>query len=202
MAGEVKRGAASEGYATLVGQSKEWRAVMADSRMSLCPRGFGRTSYHLVETLQMGLVPIHVHSDTPWVPYARLFERVGFVTSFQGLASTLRTVARLPAERLAEMEANVTRMLPTHFTMDGVMGQIRRFMLHGEAGEGEGEGSDLECRALPKTIRDDFVWSAHDGKKRRVCEGEGRGPGSAAAGRGGADVAGGGRRRRGKNSAG
>ena len=47
---------------------------MANSQTSLVPRGFGRTAYHLVETLQMGLVPIYVYDDIPWVPYADLFE--------------------------------------------------------------------------------------------------------------------------------
>ena len=58
---------------------------MAASRASLCPRGFGRASYHLMEALQMGLLPIHVYSDEPWLPYARVFARIG-------LASNLRSV--------------------------------------------------------------------------------------------------------------
>ena len=45
MAGEVKRTAAREGFDAWVGQTDKWRDVMADSRASLCPRGFGRTSY-------------------------------------------------------------------------------------------------------------------------------------------------------------
>jgi len=62
-----------------------WRDVMAQSRFSLCPRGFGRSSYHVAETPQLGLVPIHVYSDRPWLPYERTFESCGFATSVFGL---------------------------------------------------------------------------------------------------------------------
>ena len=49
------------GARTKVYKGTSWRQMMADSRLSLSPRGYGRTSYHLVETLQMGLLPIHVY---------------------------------------------------------------------------------------------------------------------------------------------
>ena len=52
--------------------------------MSLVPRGFGRTAYHLMETFQMGRVPLYVYSDVPWVPYAEVFERVGYASSARG----------------------------------------------------------------------------------------------------------------------
>jgi hypothetical protein len=52
-----------------------WKSTMSRSYFSLCPRGYGRTSYHLMETWQMGLIPIHVYTDIPWVPYQELVER-------------------------------------------------------------------------------------------------------------------------------
>ena len=36
--------------------------------------------YHMMETLQMGLVPIYVYDDTPWLPYADLYPSLGFST--------------------------------------------------------------------------------------------------------------------------
>ena len=50
---------------------------MAESKFSLCPRGYGRTFYHVVETsLHMGLIPIHVYhkGDRPCLPYEDLTE--------------------------------------------------------------------------------------------------------------------------------
>jgi hypothetical protein len=59
-----------------------WRSAIQDSKFSLCPRGFGRTSYHVMETLQMGLIPIHVYldDDIPWIPYDTTFlQNVNFL---------------------------------------------------------------------------------------------------------------------------
>jgi len=55
-------------------------------------RRFGRTAYHLMETIQMGFIPIYVYSDEPWVPYAALFPAVGFVANLATVPSALKAV--------------------------------------------------------------------------------------------------------------
>eukprot|EP00913_Durusdinium_trenchii_P016395 g15411.t1 len=52
------------------GSADEWHKVAGNSKVSLCPRGYGRTAFHLFEILQLGLIPVHVYLDIPWVPYA------------------------------------------------------------------------------------------------------------------------------------
>ena len=127
----------------------EWRAVMAASRASLAPRGFGRTSYHLMETLQMGLVPIHVYTDVPWVPYARVFARIGFAANVSGLPAVMHALHRMSAAELEEREALAVRLRGSHFSEAGLMAQISRFMLDG--------GSDLLCQPLPVSRTDEPV---------------------------------------------
>ena len=46
-------------------------------RFSLCPRGFGRTSFRLAETVGAGRVPVFVYSDQLWVPYRDLYSTFG-----------------------------------------------------------------------------------------------------------------------------
>jgi hypothetical protein len=126
-----------------------WRDIMAESHFSLAPRGFGRTSYHLVEALQMGLIPIHVYIDTdiPWVPYANLFDSVGFVSdsSDAGLDHLVSELGKLTTAEIAERERRIETLRDTHFSIPGVMNQIQRFMVDQE--------NDLQCQALPRTTR-------------------------------------------------
>ena len=42
---------------------------MSSSRYALVPRGFGRTSYRVVEVMQMGVVPVYIWDDIEWIPY-------------------------------------------------------------------------------------------------------------------------------------
>eukprot|EP00571_Detonula_confervacea_P007277 CAMPEP_0172331620 /NCGR_PEP_ID=MMETSP1058-20130122/62017_1 /TAXON_ID=83371 /ORGANISM="Detonula confervacea, Strain CCMP 353" /LENGTH=726 /DNA_ID=CAMNT_0013048889 /DNA_START=121 /DNA_END=2301 /DNA_ORIENTATION=- len=124
----------------------EWRDIMADSQFSLCPRGYGRTSYHLVETLQMGLIPIHVFSDVPWVPYAGLFEEIGYVSHSSQIESLVNELQGVTKEQLEKREQRIVSLLQSHFSIKGVMQQIEHFM--------KGDKNDLRCQALPLTIRD------------------------------------------------
>jgi len=129
-----------------VGSGKDWRDVMADSVLSLTPRGFGRSSYHIAETFQMGLVPIHIYSDVPWVYYGELWrtERIGFISNLAGLDALLTRLAT-NITKIAEVEQNVRRLRESHFLPEGVMDQVHRFMM--------GQPNDLRCQKLPASVK-------------------------------------------------
>jgi hypothetical protein len=124
-----------------------WRGVIEASRTILCPRGHGRSSYHLAETVQMGRLPIHVFTDTPWLPYEALFANVGFATDLANLPALLRWLrAQLSDAELERREKTLGQLRESHFTFAGVMEQISSFMVVPHR-------SDLRCRRLPETSR-------------------------------------------------
>lgn len=47
----------------------DWRSKIASSEFSLCPRGFGPTSFRLAESIQLGAVPVVIYQDELWLPY-------------------------------------------------------------------------------------------------------------------------------------
>jgi len=123
-----------------------WRHVMVDSRTCLAPRGFGRTSYHLIECIQAGLIPIQVYTDVPWVPYQSLFERdIGFVVQVDQVPALLHDLHRMPTQELDAKEESVRRH-SFLFDEEHVALQISKLML--------GQPHDLSCTPLPATIRD------------------------------------------------
>jgi hypothetical protein len=129
-------GAANGSYAFYYGN--DWRKTMLDSYTSLVPRGFGRTSYHLMEVLQTGLIPIHVYQDIPWVPYRRLYEhKLGYLTTVKGLSDLLKELRNMSADDFRQREAQIESYRESHFTPEGMMDQIQRFLSTGEG--------DLEC---------------------------------------------------------
>jgi hypothetical protein len=42
--------------------------LMSNSIFSLCPRGYGATSFRICESLQHGSIPVYI-SDEPWIPF-------------------------------------------------------------------------------------------------------------------------------------
>ena len=121
----------------------DWRTVMRHSRYSLVPRGFGRTAYHLMETLQMGLVPIYIYldNDVPWIPYPDLFPEIGYVSTFNQSFEFVKSLQEVPIPDIEEREKRIISMRESHFSVEGTLNQIGRFM--------KGLKSDLRCQALP-----------------------------------------------------
>jgi hypothetical protein len=50
------------------GSVKEFEDVTAQSYFSLCPRGYGKTSFRMYEAMEMCSVPVYI-SDEHWVPF-------------------------------------------------------------------------------------------------------------------------------------
>lgn len=46
----------------------KFKNYMHRSKFSLCPRGFGPTSFRLYEAIQCGSIPVYIY-DEPWLPY-------------------------------------------------------------------------------------------------------------------------------------
>jgi hypothetical protein len=124
---------------------KGWRDVMANSWTSLAPRGFGRTAYHVMEILQMGLIPVYIYNDIPWVPYANLFESFGFIATLDELPALVERLQQMTHADFRQREARIVRYRDSHFSMPGVMHQIGLFMT--------GRTGDLQCMALPILLR-------------------------------------------------
>jgi hypothetical protein len=125
---------------------RRWRRVMQDSKFSLCPRGFGRTSYHVMETLQMGLIPIQVYldNDIPWIPYPTLLENLTFTTPLKDLPLLLERLEQIPESTIETMEREIAIMRPDYFTYAGVLNQIQLFMVDRDG------SAALQCQQLPK----------------------------------------------------
>eukprot|EP00408_Alexandrium_pacificum_P063023 CAMPEP_0171174484 /NCGR_PEP_ID=MMETSP0790-20130122/10751_1 /TAXON_ID=2925 /ORGANISM="Alexandrium catenella, Strain OF101" /LENGTH=473 /DNA_ID=CAMNT_0011639359 /DNA_START=61 /DNA_END=1482 /DNA_ORIENTATION=+ len=125
-------------------RDKSWQQVMFDSRFSLAPRGYGRTSYHVAEVIQRGLIPIQVYTDMPWVPFPKVFEKIGYTTDIAGLPTLLEHLWRLSDDEVREREEAVVAATKSHFNADAVMEQMKAFFLDGP--------TDLVCQRLPDSV--------------------------------------------------
>ena len=127
-----------------------YKQIAANSKVSLCPRGLGRTSYRLYEMLNLGLIPIHVYHDTPWLPYQDLYHKIGFSTDLEGLPNLLKKINDMDLQELERMEKRIRSLKATHFTYEGVLNQISLFTKNG--------GSELRCQKLPETWQGFSGW--------------------------------------------
>jgi hypothetical protein len=134
----------------------DWHAgIMANSRVSMALRGFGRTSYHLMEIMQSGLIPVHVYEGTPWIPYTTLFQeqKLGYVSTVEELPVLLQKLRSMSDNEFVEQETRIASYRESNIWQPGILHQISLFMT------GKNGGGDLECRALPTSpeMRDGFL---------------------------------------------
>ena len=136
-----RRGRGDEWF---IGKSTKWQAVVASSALSLAPRGYGRTSYRLSEIIQLGRIPVYVYSDSPWIPYPRVYRKFGFATHIANLSHTLRTLRALSTAQIEGYERLAAKYREL-WTYQGTMQQVALFL--------QGKGH-LVRTALPRSIRD------------------------------------------------
>ena len=152
MSAAVQAQAQAQGFVAFTGHDNaNWRHVMLDSVATLVPRGFGRSAFKLVETIQHGLIAIYVYSDVPWLPYERVFLRYGYVTNLTFLGSVLEELQRAVVHNhwsvLQRRKALAQAHADSHFRPQAIPDQIFAFL--------QGHASDLLCQPLPPTPNDE-----------------------------------------------
>lgn len=143
---------------------------MAKGTYQLAPRGTGPTSFRLYESLQLGLVPVYVHSGQPWLPYLRpgeswqwqdqmsatnqsLWAQIAFVVHgdhFEGWMR--RLLSHDPGDALwqrtlerhhRERKRVIAQVRDKYFTYDGVMRRLAEWLDDPDTAELACQGSSF-----------------------------------------------------------
>ena len=114
------------------GPSLYWRQEMNITAINLAPRGFGRTSYKLVEVIQMGRIPAYLYDDIPWIPYEHSnisitnFGFLGKFHQFSAMATNILNLLKHPSKLKEKLEQ--IRLSRYYYTYKGVLEQIELFL--------------------------------------------------------------------------
>lgn len=112
--------------------TEHFRQTLSRSKFGLCPRGYGKTSFRLYETLDLGAVPVYIY-DEPWLAYhspAWEFQRLNWeefcvlcpLSQLKNLEALLRQHLTSGAWEL--LHGRGQQLLHSRFTMEGMSNQI------------------------------------------------------------------------------
>ena len=75
--------------------------VMSRSIFSLCPRGYGATSFRICEALQHGSIPVYI-SDKPWIPFNDMinFNDYGVIIDTKDIGNVDNILKSIPKEEI------------------------------------------------------------------------------------------------------
>ena len=112
-------------------QAFEWQEKVSDQKadlfkqitqrsiFSLCPRGYGATSYRLYEAIQLGAIPVYV-SDKHLLPWNDEINWNDFciIIDPKNFEKTLNLTLGLTNSRVKEMQKNLENLWDMHFSIE------------------------------------------------------------------------------------
>ena len=99
--------------------------VMERSVFSLCPRGYGATSFRICEALQHGSIPVYVY-DSPWIPWKDEFnfKDIGILISEREIPNILNIIRSKTKDDIRRYVENGEKIYKEYFTFSGCSQKI------------------------------------------------------------------------------
>jgi hypothetical protein len=110
---------------------KRFDELMSNSTFALCPRGYGNTSYRLVEAMQFGSIPVYI-SDVFSLPYNDVIDwnSISIIVKPEDLPKLYNKLKTIEEDqsKVDEYRNNIKTMHSKYFTMEGCCNNIVRYI--------------------------------------------------------------------------
>lgn len=100
-------------------------AKIAQSTFTLCPRGFGPTSFRIQEALQYGSIPVYI-SDEFVIPHNIPFDEYGVLIEARDAYSVREILSSLPEEEIRQKQQTIPYIYKQYFTYEGNQKAIKK----------------------------------------------------------------------------
>lgn len=106
-----------------------FKEITSKSYFTLCPRGYGATSFRLYESMQLDSVPIYIY-DNPWLPWENDIDWSKLAIHIQknDIKNTKKIIENF---NYLEMISYKNEIYNDYFTYDGVYNNIIKIMNNG-----------------------------------------------------------------------
>ncbi len=102
-----------------------FRQVMEESVFSLCPRGYGPTSFRLYEAMQLGSIPVYIY-DRMWLPWQDdlNWAEISIPVHLSRLPELDLILSSISQERIETMQQSIASVYDDNFTFDATYRKI------------------------------------------------------------------------------
>jgi hypothetical protein len=104
---------------------ENFKDIMERSIFSLCPRGYGKTSFRINESLNLGSIPVYIYDD-PWIPFNDLvdFREYGVLISESELIDIDNILKSYTDEDISRMLQNGKKVYDDFYTYESCFKKI------------------------------------------------------------------------------
>jgi hypothetical protein len=105
--------------------------IMSKSLFSLCPRGYGKTSFRICEALSVGSIPVYVYDD-PWIPFEDFisFSNYGVLIKESDICNLKNILSSISDEEILNLQLNGSDVYNKYYTYDGCFHNIIKLISH------------------------------------------------------------------------
>ena len=95
--------------------------ITARSTFSLCPRGYGATSFRLYEAMQLSAIPIYIYTNQPYIPFTNIinWNDICVLVESKDIQNINNVIKSITIERQNEMLSNIKNLYNEMFTLNG-----------------------------------------------------------------------------------
>ena len=99
--------------------------IMERSVFSLCPRGYGATSFRICEALQHGSIPVYIY-DRPWIPWEGEFDfnQIGILLPESEICNVFNILSRKSKRNISDYLRKGKHIYNKYSTFEGASKQI------------------------------------------------------------------------------
>jgi hypothetical protein len=111
-------------------RAKTFKNIAQNSIFSLCPRGYGSTSYRLYESIQLGSIPVYV-SDRQLLPWSDDINWQDFciLVSPNEIDDLYERLTSMTGSQVRKMQENLSVMWEKHFSVESSCRHIAKRVL-------------------------------------------------------------------------
>jgi hypothetical protein len=103
--------------------------ILKKSKFSLCPRGYGQTSYRIFESLYFKTIPIYIY-DIPHVPFQKEFpfEKYGILIHKENINNIYDIINSISDDEINNMLIYGQEVLNKHYLYEGCLLTIKNIL--------------------------------------------------------------------------
>ena len=103
----------------------KFKEIMERSIFSLCPRGYGKTSFRINESLNLGSIPVYIFDD-PWIPFKDEieFSEYGILIDNVSLPSIDNILKSVTDSRIKKLQENGRYIYENYFSYESCFTRI------------------------------------------------------------------------------
>jgi hypothetical protein len=96
------------------------------SKFTLCPRGYGATSFRLYEAMQMKSVPVYIFYKKPHLPFANKIDwnKIAILIDYDKINTIHDILTNISDEKYQEMIKYTSQIYSDYFSLEGTSKQI------------------------------------------------------------------------------